>query len=142
MRPFDETVKGGFYPKVRPLVSVEQFFDGSNGKASMWFNQIPEVSKDINELEFWRSLRNRKDVGHVLFLLRQYDFNKQPFEADGEWVGSDVVVIISSASPEELISAFPENAKPEFQTDAWDWPEPHEKVFVPPGMKPLFFWYD
>jgi hypothetical protein len=133
---------GGYYPQVRPLVSLEQFFKGSNGEASMWFNQFPEVPKDVDELKFWRMLRDRNDVWDVLVLLRQYDFNDLPFKPDSGWVGSDVVVIISSAHPEELIKVFPKNAKPEFQTDKWDWAEPHERVFVPSGMKPLFFWYD
>ncbi|MEQ1614995.1 MAG: hypothetical protein ABL904_19780 [Hyphomicrobiaceae bacterium] len=138
----DASVRGGYYPQVRPLVTLEQFFKGSNGQASMWFNQYPDVSKDIDELKFWRSLRDRNDVWDVLIMLRQYDFSGEPFKADGGWVGSDVVVIISSASPDELLKAFPKDAEPEFQIDNWSWPEAHERVFVPSGMKPLFFWYD
>jgi hypothetical protein len=138
----NSTIHGGHYPKVRPLVSIEQFFKGSNGRASMWSNQFPGVDKSVDELGFWRSLRDRKDVWDVHFLLSQYDFNDVAFKPDGEWVHSDVVVIISSAPPEELIKSFPESAKPEFITDAWKYPQPHERVFVPSGMKPLFFWYD
>ncbi len=58
----DLSINGGYYPKVRPLVTIEQYFKGSGGKASLWFNQWPDVSKDVDELAFWKSLRDREDL--------------------------------------------------------------------------------
>ena len=128
---------------MRPLITLEQFFKGSNGEASLWFNQYPPVAEGTDELAFWRSLRDREDVWDVLVSVTQYDFNDSPFDTESEWVYADVVVVISSASPEELLGVFPENAKPEFIGDNWDETgQEHERVFVPSGMRALFFWYD
>ncbi|NJO34463.1 MAG: hypothetical protein HC869_16370 [Rhodospirillales bacterium] len=94
-------------------------------------------------MTFWKSVRERDDVWDVLISIRQYDFSETPYDPDGEWVHSDVVLIITSAQPDDVVSWFPEHAVPEFAGDSWDdVGEKHSHVFVPTGMKPLFFWYD
>ncbi len=139
----DLSINGGYYPKVRPLVTIEQYFKGSGGEASLWFNQYPKVSKDIDEVAFWKSLRDREDVWDVLISVQQYDFYGEPFEDDENWVSSDTVIVISSADPNDLLAVFPENAMPEFVCDYWDpTGAQHEQTFVPSDMKPLHFWYD
>lgn len=139
----DQQVHGGYYPKTRPLVSIEQFSKGGGDQASLWSNQWPSVSKDVDEIAFWKSLRERDGIWDVLISVRQYDFVDQPFEEGGSWVDADVVVIISSAQPAELLKLFPENAVPVFECDDWELTgEKHERTFVPSNMKPLFFWYD
>jgi hypothetical protein len=137
-----EGVSGSIIPKVRPLVSIEQFFKGSNGAASMWQNQWPAVPSDVDERAFWRSIRDRSDVWDVLFSVSQLDFREQPFE-EGTWVVADHFVIITAAGPEEAMSWFPDRARAEFVADSWaDDHQFSERVFVPTGMKPLWFWYD
>ena len=140
----DPKIRGGFYPKIRPLVSIEQFFTGSNGQASLWVNSLPR--KGIDEVQFWKSLRSRADVWDVLISLRQYDFpdtyQHDPFSW-GDWVVSDVVVVITSATPEEILALFDDGIKPEYAGKNWPTAgERHERVFVPSGMNALFFWYD
>ena len=146
MGELDDNALGGYYPKVRPLVTIEQFFKGSNGNASLWENQYYDPEANIDEFEFWRSVRDRLEVWDVLVSLRQYDFLDKPYQNNSVWVGSDLVVIITSATPDEVLRWFPDGTEPEFETDSWEVREAagelHTRVFVPSGMKPLFFWYD
>ena len=141
LQPLNENILGGYYPKTRPLVTIEQFFKGSNGGASLWDNQWPPVPKTVDEIAFWRSIRDRSDVWDVLISISQYDFHTQPFEDEG-WVVADVVVVITSASREQVLGWFPKNAVPEFMGESWEQLGEHERVFVPKGMKALFFVYD
>jgi hypothetical protein len=141
MGEFIEGVRGTLVPQIRPLVTIEQFFKGSGGQASLWFNLWPEP-ENIDEMEFWKGLRNKDTVWDVLISLTQLEFMNEPFDAD-TWVGSDHVVIITSSTPDEVLSWFPEHTEPEFISDEWaEEGEFSAKVFVPTGMKPLLFFYD
>ncbi len=143
MGELNANTRGGYYPLLRPLVTIEQFFKGSNGNASLWSNQWPEVASDIDESAFWRSIRDRADVWDVLISVSQFDFHQHPFEDSTNWVLSDIAIVITSAEPEDVLGWFPENAVPEQIADSWDGVRArHEKVFVPSNMKPLFLWYD
>lgn len=141
MGVLDNTILGGFYPKVRPLITIEQFFKGSNGQASMWHNQV--LRRTIDEPAFWKQLRDRSDVWDVLISLRQYDFYDKPYSETGEWVHSDVVVVITSAASGTIRSWFDDDIAPEIIEFKWgEEGEPCEAVFVPSGMKSFICWYD
>ncbi len=141
MGEFRTGIRGALVPKVRPLVTIEQFFKGSGGQASLWYNLWREPEY-VDEMEFWKGLRNKDTVWDVLISLTQLEYFNIPFDAD-TWVHSDHVVIITSSSPEEVLSWFPEYTAPEFIMDEWaEEGFVSAKVFVPRGMKPLLFWYD
>lgn len=133
---------GVIVPKIRPLVSIEQFFKGANGHASLWHNNdAPPVG--LEEATFWKALRDREDVWDVLFSITQLEFMNEPFDAPWAWVHSDHVVIITSAQPDDVLTWFPEGRSPEFAEDRWaESEEFSERVFVPSTMKPLWFFYD
>lgn len=133
---------GVIAPKVRPLVTIEQYFKGSNGLASLWDNNGGPPA-GVDEVRFWKSLRDQEDVWDVLFSIAQFEFMKEPFDAPWAWVNADHVVIITTAAPDDVLARFPEGRVPEFMNDQWaDSGEFSERVFVPSGMKPLWFWYD
>lgn len=133
---------GVIAPEVRPLVTIEQYFKGANGRASLWDNNGGPPA-GLDETTFWKSLRDREDVWDVLISITQLEFMKEPFDAPWAWVHADHVVIITSAQPDEVLSWFPEGRVPELVNDQWtDTGEFSERVFVPSTMKPLWFWYD
>ena len=140
-KPLDGLL-GVIAPEVRPLVTIEQFFKGANGFASLWSNN-GGAPAGLNEITFWQTLRDRDDVWDVLFSVTQLEFMKEPFDAPWAWVHADHVVIITSAKPDDVLSWFPEGLVPEFVNDQWSEDgEFGERVFVPSTMKPLWFWYD
>jgi hypothetical protein len=135
-------LRGVIVPKVRPLVTIEQYFKGSSGNATLWANN-GGPPPGLHEATFWKTLRDREDVWDVLFSITQLDFVKEPFDAPWLWVHSDHVVIITNAQPNDVLSWFPEGRVPEFTNDQWEERgEFSERVFVPSTMKPLWFWYD
>jgi hypothetical protein len=135
-------VLGVIVPKIRPLVTIEQYFKGSNGRASLWDNN-GGPPPGVDEAAFWKALRDREDVWDVLFSLTQLEFMSEPFDAPWAWVNSDHVVVITSAQPEDVLSWFPEGRVPELVNDRWaEDGEFSERVFVPSTMKPLWLWYD
>ncbi len=133
---------GVLAPKVRPLVSIEQFFKGSGGEASLWVNQSHGFTQ-AEEIAIWRGIRDREDVWDVLFSLTQLSFRERPFDSDC-WMDCDHVVIITSADPADVTEGFPPAVRPtEFTSDSWaESGEFAEAAFVPSGMKPLWFFYD
>ena len=128
-------------PDNRPLITLEQFFKGSaSGNASLWFNAVPQyLEGQFDEQKFWKSLRDRNDVWDVLVLLSEMDLSNYPKDLAPY---GDVVVVITSASPEDILKDFPhEYLQPDYTGDEWGWFST-DTVFVPTGMKPLHFWYD
>ncbi len=135
-------LRGVIVPQIRPLISIEQFFKGAGGLASMWDNQYPPGPRELDEFGFWRGLRDREDVWDLLICVTQLDFRLDPFEG-GNWVHSDHVVIITSALPEIVLHWFPEHAEPEHVGSGWEGEGfLSETAFVPSGMEALWFWYD
>ncbi len=138
LNPLDESVLGGFYPKEEPLVTIEQFFKGSGGNATLWCNIDPPP--ELDEEAFWRSIRARDDVWDVLISLSQYDFNERPFEDLEDWVHADKVVVVTTASALEAREWFPSKVTPsEINPTELDAQDP---VTLPSGMHPLCCWYD
>ncbi len=150
MRPLDSEIRGGFYPKTAPLVSVNEYFAFPN--ATMWCNVYPQP-ENIVEVDFWGELQNHRDVHALLFWLIHIDASgssESEMLADvragnGE-IYSDKGVLITTAAVEEVANWFASVAEPD-QLEEWaDAPDLFdglgERPIAPEGTRVVYFWYD
>jgi hypothetical protein len=117
----------------RPLLTLQEFFEGNEITGSIGCNLVPTPTP----AEFYELLKRvaaRPDVVDVRVQVTAFDVPEWPF--------SDLVWIVTSADPQEVIEWFEESVRPE---KCWaGWPErvAIEPRFVPPGMQPVACWWD
>lgn len=91
----------------RPLVSVHEFFEGNDTMGSIGCNLLSEPSP----ADFYRlflELLERPDVADIRVQITMFDVPEWPF--------SDTVYLVTTASPAEVQSWFPEPLRPD---DTW-----------------------
>ena len=118
----------------RPLVSLEEFFDGNNDWGSIGYNLPDEVAPQ----EFYqilRPIRERDDVANVLIEVKDLE------DPDG-WPSTDTIWVVTTMAREQLNALIPEKIKP----DDWLTYPPEvgetEPIAVPNGMQAIGIWYD
>lgn len=119
----------------RPLVTLEEFFEGNNDPASIGYN-LPDPPEPREFYELLLQLRKRQSVADVRIAVMDLE------DPDG-WPSSDTIWIITSAAPAEVRSWFPERLAPDdvidgFQSDA----RTLEAYSIPAGMRAVGIWYD
>jgi hypothetical protein len=117
----------------RPLLTLEEFFDGNDVLGSIGCNLIPTPTP----AEFYNLLkrvRKRDDVADIRVQVTEIDAPEWPF--------SDVVWIITRATPEEVRGWFDEAIRPDECSAGWLARVPTEPCAVPPGMQPIRCWWD
>jgi hypothetical protein len=126
----------------RPLVSLEEFFEGNDDYASIGYN----LSDQPSPAEFYQmfaSIRNRADVADVLVEVKQME------DPEG-WPSTDTIWIITSAAtvdvrqwlserfaPDDVIEGFPQ---PGSQPGFFGYEVENYKI--PQGMKAYGVWWD
>jgi hypothetical protein len=117
----------------RPLLTLEEFFDGNNDYGSIGCN-LPDSVRPTEFFEVFRKLRDRADVGDVLVEIRSWDDL-------AAWPHSDTVWVITSLARQDIQQRLGKR----MYADAvhLGWPNyPIETVVVAPGMRPLGVWWD
>ena len=124
------------FSRPRPLLMVEEFFEGNADPASIGYNlggggPGPRVFYDV-----LRRIRERADVADVLVEVKDLE------EPDG-WPSTDTVYVITGASAAEVRSWLPPHLAPDTCRDhAALGPPATEAYEVPPGHQVVALWWD
>lgn len=116
----------------RPLLSVEDFFVGNTTTGSIGCNLESAPAPDVFHTLF-NSILQRPDVSDIRVQVTMFD--------DPEWPFSDTVYVMTTATPEEVMSWFPEALRPD-ETWAGFSDQAFEPYDVPTGMHPIGCWWD
>ena len=116
----------------RPLLSIDEFFDGNDVVGSIGCNLDSEPSPGTFYAIF-QAIAQRPDVKDIRVQITAFD--------DPDWPFSDTVYIMTSATPEEVATWFPEELKPD---ETWDGfvDQKYEPYTVPNGTQPIACWWD
>lgn len=119
----------------RPLVTLEEFFEGNDDPGSIGSN-LPEPSEPRQFYELLLEIRKKPGVADVRIEVMQ-------LEDPAGWPITDTIWIIASSSPEEVRSWFPEAMSPDVVYDGFTTAAgPLEAYSIPEGMRAVGMWYD
>jgi hypothetical protein len=118
----------------RPLVSLEEFFDGNDDWGSIGYNFYPQPAPQEFYAVF-KSIRERTDVVDVLVEIKD---QVEPTD----WPSTDTIWVITSLSPALIQQLLGETFQGDDVLEGWPQDHPIEFYEVPLGMKPLGIWYD
>jgi hypothetical protein len=79
----------------RPLLSLEEFFEGNDSFGSIGYNFYPDQPSPAEFYEFFRLVRNKPSVAAVLVEISQH-------EVPEEWPSTDTIWIITSESAQDV----------------------------------------
>ncbi len=119
----------------RPLVSLEEFFEGNDDHGSIGYNFYPDQPAPSEFFEVFKRIRSRPEVSDVRVELCQH-------ETPDEWPSTDTVWIITSAPISEVKTWLGERFHADDIFDGWTDHVRREPYAVPPGMKPIGIWWD
>ena len=113
----------------RPLLTLEEFFEGNDCVGSIGCNLTPTPSP-AEFYDLLKKIRGRDDVADVLVEVTMHDdLNSWPF--------SDTVWIITTAAPGEVAEWFDECVRPDDLFHDWNDGQEREWYTVPTGMIPI-----
>ena len=115
-----------------PLVTVDEFFEGNEEVGSIGCNLESEPPPSVF-YELFRVIAQRPEVKDIRIQITMFD--------NPEWPFSDTVYIMTTASPEQVASWFPDELKPD-ETWAGFVDQPFEPYEVPGDSKPIACWWD
>ncbi len=117
----------------RPLLTLEEFFEGNQAIGSICPNCIPTPEPAI-VYGALRRIRSRPDVADIRVEITAFDTPEWPF--------SDTVWIITSAAPDVVRTWFDESFAPDTCEEGWGSHRPREPIATPAGMRPIHCWWD
>jgi hypothetical protein len=117
----------------RPLLTLDEFFDGNDVIGSIGCNLIPTPTP-AQFFEQLKSIAERQDVHDVRVQITMFDAPEWPF--------SDTVWVITSAAPEEVIDWFDGPFRPDECRAGWPDGIGIESYPVPSDMKPIACWWN
>ena len=123
------------FSRPRPLVSLELFFEGNDDPGAIGYNLAdPPEPREFYDL--LKRLRSRDDVHDILIEVKDIE------DPEG-WPSTDTIWFMTTATPEEVRSWFPQRLAPSEMVDGFDESvgaiEPYE---VPNGYRAVAAWYD
>ena len=117
----------------RPLLTLAEFFDGNDVVGSIGCNLIPTPTPaEFHEL--LQRILTRPDVDDVRVQVTMFDAPEWPF--------SDVVWIMTSADPQEVVTWFEDEVRPDACSVGWPRNVAIESCPVAPGMRPVACFWD
>jgi hypothetical protein len=119
----------------RPLVSLEEFFEGNDDYGSIGYNFYPDQPSPSEFYELFKQIRSRPEVANVLVEVCQH-------EMSDEWPSTDTVWIITSASIDTLVTWLGERFRADEIFDGWTDHVRREAYQIEPGMKAIGIWWD
>jgi len=117
----------------RPLLTIDEFFDGNDFPGSIGCNLSPAPSPD-RFYSLFKTIASRPDVKDIRIRIVDFD--------DADWPFTDTVFVMTCASVEEVKSWFDADLAPD---DVWEGFYPDESCepyVVPPGTRPVAVWWD
>ncbi len=116
----------------RPLLTIDEFFEGNSVIGSIGCNLDTSPAPE-QFYALFREMARRAEIKDIRVQITEFD---QP-----EWPFSDTVYVMTSASPDEVMSWFPSGLKPD---ETWEGfvDQPFEKYDVPEGCTPIACWWD
>lgn len=117
----------------RPLVTLEEFFEGNDDYGSIGYNFYPDQPAPSEFWQFFTAIRDRENVATVLVQVMDQE------DSDG-WPSTDTVWVITSASPDDVKAWLGER----FQADELiiGLPDHVEQVEIPGEHEAIGVWYD
>jgi hypothetical protein len=123
------------FSRPRPLVTLEEFFDGNDDPASIGYN-LPDPPEPREFYKLLVQIRKRPDVGDVRIEVKDLE------DPDG-WPSTDTIWVITSALPQEVRSWFPERLAPDEVVDGFAGSASSLETYsIPKGMRAVGIWYD
>lgn len=126
------------FSRPRPLVTLEEFFEGNDDPGSIGYN-LPDPPEPREFYKFLLGLRAKGEVTDIRIEVKDLE------DPDG-WPSSDTIWIITTASPRDVRSWFPERLAPDEVLDGF---EPYgkqepglEAYSIPKGSRAVGLWYD
>ena len=119
----------------RPIVTLEEFFDGNDDYGSIGYNFYPDQPAPSEFYDLFKRIRGRPDVADVLVEVSQQ-------EMPDEWPSTDTVWILTSAPLEEVASWLGERFQADEIWDGWTDHLVREPVDVPLHCRPVGVWWD
>jgi len=120
---------------IRPLVSLEEFFEGNDDYGSIGYNFYPDQPAPNEFYALFKSIRSQPDVANILVEVCQQ-------EMPDEWPSTDTVWIITSAPADRVATWLGERFQADEIFDGWTDHVRREDYEIPPGMKPIGLWWD
>jgi hypothetical protein len=116
----------------RPLVTVDEFFDGNSEVGSIGCN-LDSTPSPEQFYALFREIARRPGVKDIRVQITAFDVPEWPF--------TDTVYIMTAAAPEEVATWFPEELTPD---ETWEGfvDQAFEPYEVPAGCKPVACWWD
>jgi len=118
---------------MRPLLTLEEFFEGNDVDGSIWCNCSPPPSPS-EAYSILKQIRAKPGVADVRVEVTMFDVPEWPF--------SEVVWVITSAKPEQVESWFPKAVAPDTVSIGWGNSTTYEPLDMPVGMQPVACWWD
>ena len=116
----------------RPLLTVEEFFEGNTEIGSIGCNLDGAPSPERFH-ELFLAIAKRPDVKDIRVQITAFDVPEWPF--------SDTVYIMTTASPEEVASWFPPDLRPDENWSGFV-EQAYEPYAVPDDTLPVACWWD
>jgi hypothetical protein len=117
----------------RPLLTVSEFFEGNTYSGSIGCNLSPQPTPAQFYALFTRFLE-RPDVEDVRIQITMFD--------DPEWPFSDMVYVMTSASPEEVATWFDPQLRPDEVGEGFIPGQAYEPYSQPAGSRVIYCWWD
>jgi hypothetical protein len=117
----------------RPMLTLEEFFEGNDVVGSIWCNCSPHPSP-ADAYAILKTVRSKAGVADVRVEVGMFDMPEWPF--------SEVVWVITDRSADEVQSWFPKAVAPDDIFVGWRDGVATEPVHVPKGMNAVGCWWD
>ena len=122
------------FERPRPLVTLEEFFEGNRDFASIGYNFYPDQPSPADFFELFRGIRSKPTVAAVLVQV-------QDLEDPEGWPSTDTIWVITSSTSADITSWFGERFRPDEILVGF--PDSGVEPFdVPAGHQAFGVWYD
>jgi hypothetical protein len=122
------------FSRPRPLVTLEEFFEGNNDAGSIGYN-LPDPPQPEEFYKLLLEIRKRPGVSDIRIEVMDRE------DAEG-WPSSNTIWIITTVSSQEVRTWFPKRLAPSEIINGFEAaPSPVEKYSVPQGMHAVGLWY-
>jgi len=119
----------------RPLVTLEEFFDGNDDYGSIGYNFYPDQPAPSEFYALFKGIRARAEVADVRVEVKDLE------DAEG-WPSTDTVWVITGESVEEVKGWLGERFAADDIIVGFSGEYPIEKYDVPDGMEAIGVWWD
>ncbi len=122
------------FSRPRPLVTLEEFFEGNNDPGSIGYN-LPDPPQPQEFYKLLLELRGRPGVVDIRIEVKDLE------DPEG-WPSSNTIWFITNVPRQEVRSWFPARLAPSELINGFGAePSPVEKYSIPKGMRAVGLWY-